>query len=132
MPCCWAKNIDAAFVLGIVLAVLSLTFCFNGSDGIFSGIIGVIMNCILIFGAHTRNSTAILVWMILAILSCIGLAIICFLGIIAIDHIMGSGAGEEQFVVATVLIVFMIGIILVQIWTIIVAKDARKEIEAGQ
>ena len=32
--------------------------------------------------------------------------------------------------VGVVFIVFMIGIILFQIWTIIVAKNARKEIEA--
>ena len=129
MPCCCAKNIDAAFVLGIVLAVLSSIVCFSGSTLIINGIIGVIINCILIFGAHTRNSTAILVWMILAILSCIGLAIMGVFVVIAIAHLY---AGEEQVVVVTVSIVFMIGTILFQIWTIIVAKNARKEIEAGQ
>ena len=123
MPCCCATNVKAAFILGIVLAVLSLIGCGNGSNGIIKGIIDVIIHCILIFGAHTRNSTAILVWMVLAILSCIGYVILVVLGVIAI-----ADAGTA----AVVFIVFMVGIILFQIWTIIVAKNARKEIEAGQ
>ena len=132
MPCCCATNVKAAFILGIVLAVLSLIGCGNGSYGIINGIIGVIINCILIFGAHTRNSTAILVWMVLAILSCIGYAILTVLGVVAIAHAGAAGAGGEAVGVAVVFIIFMIGIILFQIWTIIVAKNARKEIEAGE
>ena len=127
MPCCCATNVKAAFVLGIVLAVLSLIGCGNGSNGIINGIIGVIIHCVLIFGAHTRNSTAILVWMVLAILSCIGYAILAVLGVIAIAH---AGAAVAAGGVAVVFIIFMIGIILFQIWTIIVAKNARKEIDA--
>merc|ERR1712172_370719 len=77
MPCCCAKNIKAAFVLGIVLAVLSflpgLPFFFAREEKIVGviGVIGVMTHCILIFGAHKRHSTAILVWMVLAILECI-------------------------------------------------------------
>jgi hypothetical protein len=133
MPCCCATNVKAAFVLGIVLAVLSLIGCFNGSRGIINGIIGVIIHCVLIFGAHTRNSTAILVWMVLAILSCIGYAILAVMGVIAIaGHAGAAGAAGDTVGVVVVFIVFMIGIILFQIWAIIVAKNARKEIEAGQ
>ena len=121
-----ATNVQTAFVLGIVLAVLSLIGCGNGSNGIIKGIIDVIIHCILIFGAHTRNSTAILVWMVLAILSCIGYVILVVLGVIAIADAGAAAAGVVVF------IVFMVGISLFQIWTIIVAKNARKEIEAGQ
>ena len=124
-----ATNVQTAFVLGIVLAVLSLIGCGNGSNGIIKGIIDVIIHCILIFGAHTRNSTAILVWMVLAILSCIGYVILVVLGVIAIADAGAAGAAAAGVVV---FIVFMVGIILFQIWTIIVAKNARKEIEAGQ
>ena len=131
MPCCGATNVKAAFVLGIVLAVLSLIGCGNGSNGIINGIIGVIIHCVLIFGAHTRNSTAILVWMVLAILSCIGYAILAVVSVILIA-VAGAEYGPGGVVVLVVFIVFMIGIILFQIWTIIVAKNARKEIEAGQ
>ena len=131
MPCCCATNVKAAFILGIVLAVLSLIGCGNGSYGIINGIIGVIINCILIFGAHTRNSTAILVWMVLAILSCIGYAILTVLGVVGIAHAGAAGAGGEAVGFVAIIVVFMIGIILFQIWTIIVAKNARKEIETG-
>ena len=135
MPCCCATNVKAAFVLGIVLAVLSLIGCGNGTThGIINGIIGVIIHCVLIFGAHTRNSTAILVWMILAVLSCIGDAIMAIFGVLAIAHAGAAGAGGagETVGAVAVFLVFFIGIILFQIWTIIVAKNARKEIEAGQ
>ena len=82
--------------------------------------------------SSTRNSTAILVWMVLAILSCIGLAIVAVLGIIGITHLGAAGAAGGAVGVGVVFIVFFIGIILFQIWTIIVAKNARKEIEAGE
>ena len=127
MPCCCATNVEAAFILGFVLAVLSGLSCFNQVAGaIANGIIGAVIHCILIFGAHTRNSTAILVWMVLAILSCIGYVILVVLGVIAIADAGAAAAGVVVF------IVFMVGISLFQIWTIIVAKNARKEIEAGQ
>ena len=129
MPCCCATNVKAAFVLGIVLAVLSLIGCGNGSNGTINGIIGVIIHCVLIFGAHTRNSTAILVWMVLAILSCIGYAILVVLGVIVLGDFRAGAGGDG---LGVVFIPVMIGIILFQIWTIIVAKNARKEIEAGQ
>ena len=128
MPCCCATNVKAAFVLGIVLAVLSLLGCGNGNNGIINGIIGGIIHCVLIFGAHTRNSKAILVWMVLAILSCIGYAILAILGVVAIAHAGAAGAPGEAVGVVIFFIIFMIGIILFQIWTIIVAKNARKEI----
>ena len=132
MPCCCATNVKAAFVLGIILAALSFIGCFNGRDGIINGIIGVIIHCVLVFGAHTFNSTAILVWMVLAILSCIGYAILTIFAVIAIAHAGAAGAAGEAVGVVVVLIVFMIGIILFQIWTIVIAKNARREIEAGQ
>ena len=140
MPCCCATNVEAAFILGFVLAVLSGLSCFNMVAGaIVNGIIGAVIHCILIFGAHTRNKTEILVWMILAILACIGVAIITILGVVALGGVSalagahaGAAAAGQVAVVAVVFIAFMIGIILFQIWTIIVAKNARKEIEAGE
>ena len=113
MPCCCATNVKAAFVLGIVLTALSFIDFANGKNRIINGIIGVIIDCILIFGAHTRNSTAILVWMILAILSCIGSAILAIFGVIEIAGAgAAAGAAGEAVGVAVVFIVFMIGIIL--------------------
>ena len=53
MPCCCATNVKAAFVLGIILAVFSVLSCFNEMQGaIANGIIGAVIHCILIFGAH--------------------------------------------------------------------------------
>ena len=84
------------------------------------------IHCILILGTHTRNSLAILVWMIFAILSCIGNAIIAVMAIIVFAQ-TGEGAGAIAFSVGTIL--FFIGMIVFEIWTIIVAKNAREEIE---
>ena len=68
MPCCCKDNVEASFVLGIVLAVLSILSCF-GDKG--NGIYGVLISGILIFGANQRNPTAILVWMVLTIIGVI-------------------------------------------------------------
>ena len=128
MPCCCAKNVKAAFVLGIVLAVLNflscLPFCFAQNTeilvGISIGVIGVMTHCILIFGAHKRHSIAILVWMVLAILEC------------TLAYIL---AGLIFFLLLLIHPIFEIGIflsvyIILLIWTIIVAENARKEIKA--
>ena len=129
-PSCCATNIKAAFVLGIVLVILSVLVCFEGSlETIINGILCGIIHCILIFGTHARNSTAVLVWMVLAILSCIGNAIMAVMAIIVIAH---EGAGVNVTAVSVVPIVFFIGIIIFEIWTIIVARNARKEIEADE
>ena len=89
------------------------------------------IHCYLSFGAHTRNSIAILVWMVLAIFSCIGNAIIAIMAIIEFaQKSAGAFAGAGAIAISVGPIVFFIGIIVFQIWTIIVAKNARKEIEA--
>ena len=114
----------------------------NGKYGIIYGLIGAIIDCVLVFGAHTRNSTAILVWMILQILYCIVYTIFAIFVIAAIagagvvgavvaPDAAGAAAVAGVLVgVAVVFIILMIGIILFQIWTIIIAKNARREIEA--
>merc|ERR1719192_2001357 len=88
MPCCCATNVKAAFVLGIILVIFSLLSCFGtdeeGGYNIISGIVFALINGILVYGAHARNSTAILVWMILAIIECVFYAIIAVIVIIAV------------------------------------------------
>ena len=78
-PC--ATNIQAAFILGYIL--LSLSFlCILGQVAIFEvqnliiGIAGTLINGILVYGACKRSSKAILFWMILAIIECIGIAVV--------------------------------------------------------
>ena len=104
--------------------------CFQGSLGtIINGILSGLIHCILILGTHTRNSIAILVWMVWAIISCIGNAIIVVMAIIEIAQ-TSAGAGVNAIAVSVVPVVFFIGIIIFEIWTIIVAKKARMEVEA--
>ena len=142
MPCCCAKNVKAAFVLGIVLAVLSflscLPFFFDPSQevkivGIIAGILGVMTHCILIFGAHKRHSTTILVWMVLAILECIGFAILAIA--VAVVYLEGltfwNFLEHLQYIpIGIVVYIFINVYISLLIWTVIVAKNVRKEIKA--
>ena len=61
MPCCCKDNVQASFVIGIVLAILSLINCVEYSPlNIALGIVGALIHCILIFGAYKRHRTAIL------------------------------------------------------------------------
>ena len=156
MPC-GQTNLKATFFLGIALAVLSflscLQFFFARSQdgqiltiGTIVGIIGVMIHCILIFGAHKRHSTAIIVWMVLAILECIGLAILVSafaFALVITNYALSFVIGYFLFLIAPfvigyflflippiVAIPIIIVYIILLIWTIIVAKNARKEIEA--
>ena len=150
MPCSCAKNVETAFVLGIVLAVLSflscLPFFFDPSQevkivgikvptlvGIIAGILGVMTHCILIFGAHKRHSTTILVWKVLASLECILaqiLAVLIFFLLLVIP-LMFEIVPPMHYVMEIVAIFIFISVyIILLIWTIIVAENARKEIKA--
>ena len=141
MPCCCATNVKAAFVLGIVLAtqyvlILGLAILIllyhpvEGTKiGIISGVIGVLIQCILIFGAHKRHRTALLVWMVLTILSCIYYAIIAIMVMVGFGAIAAKGAAPIQIFIVFILILFLIGYIILLSWTIDVAKKARKEIQ---
>ena len=41
MPCCCKSNVEAAFVLGIIFAILNIFGCFKGgTQDIVTGIIG--------------------------------------------------------------------------------------------
>ena len=74
--CCAVQ--ETAFVCGIILVVLNLLICFQGDfKSIVQGIVFASINSILVIGAHTRNRTAILVWMIVAIIEIIFLIGVC-------------------------------------------------------
>ena len=88
MPCCCKTNVKAAYILGIIFVILSLLGCLGGDlQSIIGGIVSAVINGILVFGAHKRNSTAILVWIILAIIQCIVFLIFGILAIIAIGYV---------------------------------------------
>jgi len=134
LECC-KDNVQACFVLGMVFAGLNILFClFGDASHILSGIYGALVSGILIYGAHKRNRTAILIWMVLTIIGVIGLIVVSVLAIIFVsdsefvsefDTEIDAGDG----VGIVVLSVIIAGIfILFDIWTIIVAKRARAEI----
>ena len=80
MPCCCASNVKAAYVIGIILAVLyalGIIFSFkklnNGitfesTFDIIIGFLGLVSASILAYGAHTRNSKAMIIYMVSAVL----------------------------------------------------------------
>ena len=173
--CCCKDNVDFSFFLGMGLVVLSLSSCFVGDTRhILSGIYGALVSGILIFGAKQRNPTAILVWMVFAIVGLIGLIVVSVLAIIAlfgvssdpspdpdinvfvitadflillscfggdISHILDviyevleSEFLELGYNLLTFAVIFAIltGVfMLFQIWTILVAKRVRVEIQRG-
>ena len=94
---------------------------------IIVGVIGAIIHSILIFGAQTRNSTAINVWMVLACLAAFGYG---WLSGDITSAIAKSGSVLGALVYFWLFI--LIGIIFLLIWTCHVAKKAKKEIVAGE
>jgi len=137
LECC-KDNVQACFVLGMVFAGLNILFClFGDASHILSGIYGALVSGILIYGAHKRNRTAILIWMVLTIIGVIGLIIASVWVIYAIVFASDSlheldidiDIDAEGALGLAVLSVIIAGIfILFEIWTIIVAKRARVEI----
>ena len=122
MPCCCETNLKAAYVLGIVLAGVSLVpalVAYFFPPAIVFGILSALMHGVLVVGAYKRHTTVIRVWMGLGCLSCIAIASS------AVVLIVKMGLEEE----AGFLSVLTMSMIAVQVWTIKVAFDATKEIE---
>jgi hypothetical protein len=165
MPCCCASNIKAAFFIGICLAVLcSLSIYMSFKSGetinIVIGFLNLVNASFLIYGAHTRNAKAMLIYIGFAIPSIIFFIVGTALGIVeffldftnkitiskfkteACEEFKGTNdyqpclktgvyALKAVGVAGLVfIIVIFVGIIIFDIWTIIVAKNAKKEIEA--
>jgi len=138
MPCCCATNVKAAFVWGIIFVIFSLLSCIGtDADGgclshIIVGIVLALINGILVYGAHARNTTAILVWIILAIIECVFYAII---GVIVVGHLIifnryyfGHDVDAMLLLTPIILVVLISAVVMINIWVIIVAKNARLEI----
>ena len=125
--CCFKDNVQAAFVLGIILAVHSLVTCCGIKwYFIINGILGVLIHCILIFGAYFRHRIAIIVWLICAIINCIINLVVVILGFLDFQIaplVMGS--------IYVVFSVYLFGVIIFEIRIVIIANNAREEIEAG-
>merc|ERR1711971_498649 len=151
MPCCCASNIKAAFVIGIVLAVLyalNVAISFYGTNifSIITGVLGLVTASILAYGAHTRNAKAMLIYIGSAILIIILFIVETVLGIVEVEacndfqgtnqtdtndyHICSIAAGAGGAVgkgIVVFAVVYAVGVIIFDIWTIIVAKNAKKE-----
>merc|ERR1711976_229797 len=120
--------------MGIIFVVLNIVGVIlerYSIRDIVAGIIFALINAILIFGAHTRNSTALLVWMILGGIEAAVYAVYVVLHIISIvylaEHEYADQFGGAIGALVVVLIIYatLAGII---IWTIIITKRARGEI----
>ena len=163
MPYCCASNVKAAFVIGVILAVsmaIDTIYYFTIGDifQIISGFVGLMSASVLVYGAHTRNSKAMLIYMGSAIL----VIILSIVGsVIGIVKFLGEAPGAENLskiakeacktysgtnkyqvcldaaeVGGMVGVVFgsliAVGFVVFLIWAIFVAKNAKKEIEAEQ
>ena len=129
MKCCCKDYVETAFVLGIVLAVLSFFGCVGDIEKnryIAIGVVGVLIHGILIFGTIKRNATAILFWSILGIIYLIGLISIMFFLIVKLATEKHHDLDHHY-----VLLMSMISLstaIIFHIWTHFVAYRARDEI----
>ena len=179
MPCCCATNIKAAFVIGHVLAclyVLDILFLFKyytkygNIFSIITGFLGVASTSVLAYGAHTRNSKAMLIYIYSTIILIIFFTAGTIIDVVesfnaaspdnlsklqeqanqkACNQYRGTSnyqvcldlvddefdklddalktAGSTGLIIVVVIDVVQI---LFDIWTIFVAKNAKKEIEA--
>ena len=186
MPTLYASNIKAAFIQGIILAVLSLfdtiLLVFSGtlykSPKIFpwalaeyeiiTGFLVIVSALILIYGAYTRNSKVMQIYMVSAILVIIlmivstVLLIKVFCGVNefendmskkvkeackdpsaqnhpsfsdyqgCLDFGMGLYKSNKETVAGIFGIIITVGVIIFDIWTVIVAKNAKKEMEEAE
>jgi hypothetical protein len=131
--CCCNSNRQAAFVMGIIFVVLNIVGVILGKNAtqyIATGLIFAVINGVLIFGAHTSNSTAILVWMVLggieAVVYCIYIILLIMTAVT-----LGAHAGQFGSLIGLIVAHIIIDAILVGviIWTIVIAKRARQEID---
>ena len=138
MPCCCKDNIEASSVLGIIYTFVCLVL-FIGTAAtsdesserytwLVYGVYGSLVSGLLIFGAKRRNPTAILVWMFFAIIGVI-LLIILFVLVAMLTAVVHDPAHGDIHMSVYMFMILYVAFILFQIWTIIVAKRAREEIQ---
>ena len=163
MPYCCASNVKAAFVIGVILAVsfsIDTIYYFTIGDifHIISGFVGLMSASVLVYGAHTRNSKAMLIYMgsaiLVIILSIVGavIGIVKFFGEAPGAQNLSkikkeackkySGTNDYQVCLDAAQVGGMVGVVVgalitvgfvvFLIWAIFVAKNAKKEIEAEQ
>ena len=131
MSCCCETNVKAAYVIGIIFAILSVVLCFGvgfGFDLLLSVPILLIFlaSLVLIYGGYKRNRTAILIWMVFAIILLIGVVILAIAGLVIIIIDFDSDIINSDIIILTV---SGISFAIFLGWSIHVVKNARNEIE---
>ena len=128
MPCCCETNVKASYVIGIVIAILSVVLCFGVGVGFgFNLLLSVpillifLASLVQIYGGYKRNSTAILIWMVFAIILLIGVVILAIIGLVII--IIDFDSDIIILTVSGISFAIFLG------WSIHVVKNARNEIE---
>ena len=130
MPCCCETNVKASYVIGIVIAILSVVLCFGVGVGFgFNLLLSVpillifLASLVQIYGGYKRNSTAILIWMVFAIILLIVVVILTIIGLVIIITYFDSDTIAIITGVSGISFAIFLG------WSICVAKNARNEIE---
>ena len=123
--------------------ILVLSCVFFALANYVDGAIGIVVSIVLIVGAKAPNATALLVWMILACLQCIAMICMAIYGLVVGAAVGVAVATSDDLkpldpdakavlgAAAILGVVYVVGVIMFQIWTIIVANKARKEIDEG-
>merc|ERR1712223_11745 len=152
MPCC-CRNLQVALNLGILLLVVELIdatvilaqnlpiylreFKFREDfnvqlvDYCIEQFVDTFFNVILVIGAKTKKSTAILIWIVLAIIKLTYTTIATILLINQIHYYRGmnyDGGLEDELHARYITLGIAIATILFYIWAMIAAKNAIREI----
>ena len=136
---------------------IAISFYEANIFSIITGFLGLVSASILAYGAHTRNAKAMLIYIGSAILIIILFIVETVLGIVEVEacndfqgtnqtdiidwgannqtdtndyHICSIAAGAGGAVgkgIVVFAVVYAVGVIIFDIWTIIVAKNAKKE-----
>ena len=129
MPFCCKTNVEAIFTLGIFNVVLNIFPCFGGSHNFVTGIMGVMISGLLVFGAYNRNSTAISLWMILAIIHAY-FGVLALVALITFVVEFGLESARFRFGIYLIFWLFYWGFLMFfHVSSIIVANKAKKEID---
>ena len=152
------SNIKTALIIGIILAVFHFLGLLVGLSqntlvtlyynilyyfDIVANLLGMVSAYILIYGAYKRNSTALVVYMVSTIVMIILLVVRTVLAILAVMDLTAFASNETYVVsmeqkgvvaavgtgVTVISLIWAVGQILFDVWTIIVAKNAKIEIE---
>ena len=150
MPCCCQTNLQATFVLGIIGLVVNILSLYPFLN--WGAIMGIVASICFIVGAKAPNSSAILVGMICACIECVAMIIYTIYAFVVagalttsnsrvansylneypgLSHQYNQAVKDARGTVGALVIagvVLTVGAVIFQIWVIIVANKARKEI----